>query len=158
MHAVLRKYLVYMRTHLFAILSYITEFWITLKCLYTWYMYSIGEEIQKKKCRYFLMKHSAHRVRLWWKSSRIFGRISLPSSGQILPKIRQLFHHTLTVCAECFIRNCFQSPKTFTPKMQIYCENMVLVVYFLHDPVHMQPPYIYKSHYKFKRFVKWFCQ
>ncbi len=29
----------------------------------------------------FLMKHSAHRVRLWWKSSRIFGRISLPSSG-----------------------------------------------------------------------------
>ncbi len=30
---------------------------------------------------FFLMKHSAHRVKLWWKSSQIFGRISPPSSG-----------------------------------------------------------------------------
>ena len=27
------------------------------------------------------MTHSAHRVKLWWKSSRIFSRISLPLSG-----------------------------------------------------------------------------
>ncbi len=29
----------------------------------------------------FLMKHSAHRVKLWWKSFRIFGIIFWPSSG-----------------------------------------------------------------------------
>ncbi len=27
------------------------------------------------------MKHSARRVKLWWEGSQIFGRISLPSSG-----------------------------------------------------------------------------
>ena len=33
------------------------------------------------RCFFFLLTHSAHRVKLWWKSSWIFGRISLPSSG-----------------------------------------------------------------------------
>ena len=28
-----------------------------------------------------MITHSTHRVRLWWKMSPIFGRISLPSSG-----------------------------------------------------------------------------
>ncbi len=41
------------------------------------------------------MKHSAHRVKLWWKSSRIFSRISLLSSGD------------------------GQSQKTFTPKISM---------------------------------------
>ncbi len=41
-----------------------------------------------------------------------------PEEGkEILPKIRELFHYNLTLCAECFIRNYVSSTKTFTPKL-----------------------------------------
>ncbi len=63
------------------------------------------------------MKHSAHRVKVWWKRSRNFRqnlsaenstkaeRKKFDEGREILPKIRELSHHNLTLCAECFIRN-----------------------------------------------------
>ena len=55
----------------------------------------------------FVITHSTHRVRLWWKSSRIFSRLSLPSSGD---------HQSDSVHRMCNQKLCFQSQKTFTPK------------------------------------------
>ena len=60
-----------------------------------------------KHVKRFMITHSKHRVRLWWKSSRIFSRISLPSSGD---------HQSDSVRRMCNQKLCFQSPKTFTPK------------------------------------------